>query len=1111
MNIHARRRLRQIITVLLMAIAMQSGATEWAHKAVRRNVQFDNLSTEHGLSSEFVQDVIQDGQGYMWFATQGGLNRFDGHDIRVYEHRVKDPRSLSNSFIWSLHVDEQGTLWVGTDRGVNKYDASTDSFIREPIDGISLRGIRVRKITQDAKGWFWIGSLGEGLIGLDPENGKLFKYKHDPDDPGSLPNNHVIDILEDRRGQIWVGTDGGGLARLDRATHKFIVYRHQPGKPLSLSGDRIRSIYEDKSGRLWIGTAHGLNLFDPATGRFRRFQHDPEDPQSLGKGQVPSIFEDARGTLWVGTESGLSEWRPSMDGFVHYRSDASDRYSLAGDRVNAMVQDASGVLWLATHGGVSAWNYFSDTFSYYSSSGGFLENNQVTAVAETSDGVLWVATYGGGLSSINLASDAVHHFHHDPNDPSSLGDERVMTVHVDHEDTVWVGTRDDGLSRLNGDGDSFTHFRFDPNDAHSLSGNAISCIFSEKDGTLWVGVFGGGLNRMSRQGKPEFERFQHDPEDDTSLSSDRVLTIHQDHTGALWIGTEGAGLNRFDHQTNRFERFDIDNTQALDGENPVSGTPWEIHETHDGTLWIGTLGQGLLRWSAVDRAAGTLHFEQFAAAEGLASEIYGVVEGAAGELWLSSSRGLFRFEPDSGAVRKFDRKNGLRNQEFNQGARLRSRSGRVLFGGTGGLVGFYPGEVKNNTSPPPIALLAKSRTEVISRLLVGQSTPTVSLEYLDSFVSFEFVALDFVSPDKNEYRYRLRGFDNVWSEVQGFRRAIYTSLPTGEYTFEVQASNNDGIWNREGVSMQVHVIPPPWRTWWAYLAYILAVLGLIVWYIRKQNRKHNDDAELRARLKQLVSERTAALADRNDELESLNQQLADASVTDELTGLYNRRYVDGYIEAEASQMERSLFIDQRSDQDDYQNQPPKVLFLMMVDLDGFKLINDTFGHHAGDRALIEVKNRLTACCRKADVVVRWGGDEFLIIGQALTFDGSKVLAEKLRRSLAESSYNLGNGNIGRLSASIGITAIPFVESKLGFGTWEQMVVIADQCTYLAKSNGRNAWVSIRGTDLLAINDLQAINNNLAILVEAGKLVIDSSVEGGVSLYQGDQLKRIEAN
>ena len=1069
--------------VLLLSAGL-AGAQE-PLTAVARNLQFSNLTDENGLIGEFVQDVAQDGSGYMWFATQAGLNRYNGHDVSFYEHVSNDPDSLGNSFIWSLHVDSAGTLWVAHDRGVNRYDQQTDTFVRSPWAGVELPVLRVRKIMQDGEGVFWLGTLGEGLYSINPATGLVTTYQHDAADDRSLPSNNVIDVLEDRRGRLWVGTDGGGLARLDRMTGTFTAFQHDAGDDTSLGGNEVRSLHEDSGGRLWVGTASGgLNLMTGEGGRFQRFEHDPENRLSLAAGQVSAITEDDRGTLWVGTENGLSELRDNGQ-FAHYRNEVGNRASLVGNRVNAIFQDVSGVLWLATTTGVSRWNYFSDTFSYYNKNQGYLESDLVLAVDEDSKGSLWVGTYGGGLSHIHLTRDEVHHYLNDPDDPRSLSDNRVMSVHVDASDTTWVGTRAGGLLRLASGADSFDVFMHDPDDPTSIGGNAITYIFSDASGALWVGIFGSGVNRLD-VATGRFERFRHDPENPRSISSDRVLSIYQDSEGYLWMGTESAGLNRFAPDSGDFERFNIQTNTTLVAQH--GGTPWDILETRDGNLWFSTMSQGLVQWSAADRNRGQRVFTVYDAAAGLSSEIYGVLGGTSSELWLSSARGLFRFEPATGAVRKFDRLNGLRSNEFNHGATLRSSSGRIYFGGSAGLVGFYPSELPRNTRPPLVDLTASSRDDVLARTGTNRAMPEITLGYLDPFVAFDFVALDFVSPDKNLYRYRMNGLDSDWTEAEDYRRAVYTALPSGNYQFEVQASNNDGTWNRIGASVAVIVVPAPWNTWWAYVAYIAIIAGIAAWLLNIQRRKRMAEEENRVRLESLVTERTAELAERNQDLMTLNERLEKASVTDALTGLNNRRFVDAFMESELSKMRRSRF---EADPHAEHEAEDKLLFLMMMDLDGFKAINDEYGHLAGDHALIEVKDRLLACCRTSDAIVRWGGDEFLVIGQA-TIHGAAVLAEKIRASIGAASYDLGNDNLGRLSASIGVAFIPFVDDDVDFSSWELICDLADTAAYQAKRNGRDGWVRVIGTHGLSHDDILMANEHMSMLAESGKIDIESS-------------------
>ena len=846
-------------------------------------------------------------------------------------------------------------------------------------------------------------------------------------------------------------------------------------------------LYEDFTGNLWIGTARGgLNLLADNAGGFRRFVHDPARPATLAAGQITAVFEDFKGTLWVGSEAGLFEWQPAIQGFVRYQNDAADPSSLVGNRVNAIFQDRSGVLWLATHGGVSSWNYFSDTFTYFRAAQGFLADDLVTSMAEASDGVLWIGTYGGGLSRIDLITGTAHHFRADPGTPGTLTDDRVMVVHIDQRGRVWVGTRSGGLNLLNPDGRTFTAFRHDPNEATSLSGDGVTSIHTDADGTLWVGVFDGGLNRADADSYGSFERFRHDPDSATSLSSDRVLTLYRDLHGALWIGTENGGLNRYEPTTRSFLRVPISDVAGS------SGTPWDIVEARDGTFWISTLGDGLLRWDRENRLAAQPSFERFGKGDGLAATVYGAIEGAAGELWLSSNRGLFRFEPATGDVRHFDRRNGLLGTEFSLGAQLRSRSGQLLFGGNYGMVGFFPGELPRNARPPQVSLVAKSRDRVLGRGASPGGLPAISLGYLDPFVAFDFVALDMVSPDKNQYRYRLIGFDEEWITASRFRHAAYTNLPTGSFRFEVQASNNDGVWNSDGVSVDVLVASPPWRSWWAYLSYALVAMAMISWYLRQQRLKARRESEARAELELQVRQRTAELAARNADLQTLNERLAEASVTDSLTGLRNRRFVDQFISAEIARVGRQRADIGPSEAADGSGDASQVLFFIMIDLDGFKAINDGFGHHAGDHVLRQVKDVLLDRCRASDVVVRWGGDEFMIIGHAAHLAGAKVLAERIRSGLANRAFHIGNGNIGRLSASIGLAPYPFTRRGTELVSWEVVAGIADQAAYLAKQNGRNAWVSITGVADLTAEEILGMTQHLRELRECGRVVIDGT-------------------
>ena len=717
----------------------------------------------------------------------------------------------------------------------------------------------------------------------------------------------------------------------------------------------------------------------------------------------------------------------------------------------------------------------------------------ISAISESADGLIWIGTYGGGLNRLNPISGEVVSFQHDTNDRNTLSDDRVMTVYVDNKGSIWAGTRSKGLNRMNPLTGKFTHYRHDSEDARSLSADGVTAIHGEDDGTLWVGTYGGGLNRFDLISE-KFTAFRHDPNNSSTLSSDRVLSILRDRSGTLWIGTEDGGLNEFDANSQTFKhyRHDPDRANSLG-----SDTAWQILEGGDGSLWIATRDGGLNRWLPEDRKAGRDLFNRYGKREGLPSNtLHGILEAENGILWLTGNRGLSSFNPTDNSIRHFDRMNGLQGDEFNTGAKFRSSNGSLLFGGADGLVLFNPSQVRSNPHHPQVAVTAFVHMTPVARSHSADAQPAdVTVGYRDYSIHFEFTALDYTSPDKNQYLYMLDGFDQDWRDAGRFRRATYTNLPAGNYTFKVIASNNDGVWSERGAIITLRVTPPPWKTGWAYTGYLLLVLGLVAALVRTQLNKLKQEVEQRHELEQQVQLRTQELAERNHKLEQLTKQLEKASITDPLTGLHNRRYLHQYIESEIAALERY-------NADQYQEGKPSTMLdispsltFIMIDLDGFKPINDTYGHHAGDLALMQVRDILQRCCRKSDTIVRWGGDEFLIVGRHASRLGAEKYTERIRAELANHQFQVGGGHVARLSGSIGLTMFPFAPHKPQVLSWEQVTTIADQAAYLVKENGRNGWVGLYGTRKFCSEDMfERLNTDLEGLVKQGLVEVSTSIE-----------------
>ncbi len=868
------------LAALLLAVAAPCLASS------QRNVKFQHISLKDGLSQSFVNCGLQDRQGYLWFGTQEGLGRYDGYRFTYYAHDSGDPQSLSHNTIMAMVEDRDGTLWLGTEGGgLNHFDPRAKTFVRyrhDPDDPASLSNDRVRSILRDSSGRLWVGTDGGGLNRLDAAGGGFVSYRHDPADPASLSDDQVRHVIE-YGGRLWLATDGGGINVLDPETGVFTHYRHDSQDPASLSTDRIKTLFVDRDGSLWVGTYDGgVNRTDLSSRRvsFSHFRHDPKDPDTLPADAIWSIFQDQDGVLWLGTVHGLAEWRPATGSFVRYQHDPADAMSLSDGTVATILQDQGGVLWVGTFSGLNKWNTAFGSISHYRHRAGapdHLSAEIVVAFVEGPAGEIWIGTWGGGLNRLDPETGEFSHFLHDPTDPTSLSDDRIMSLHVDPEGVLWAGTFSGGLNRMqlgaDGGGEgaapTFTRFVHDPEDPRSLSFNGVTFIHTDFTGRLWVGAYNGGLNRLEEDGG--FSHFRHDPEDPASLSNDIVIALHEDSAGTFWIGTEGHGLNHFDPQIGEvIARYRHDPKEHSSLSND---TPWVIREDAAGTLWIGTQGGGLNRWSAADRRAGRAVFKRYTKSDGLPSDhLFGILMDEPGNLWISSNQGVTRFDPATEALENFDSSHGLQNEEFNFGAAMRASGGRMYFGGLTGFNAFYPEQVHRNEHVPPVVL-----TEFLKfndPVDLGKPLSEVRelhLDYQDYVVAFEFSALDYTAPENNRYLHKLEGFDRDWVDSGKMRRATYTNLAPGVYTFRVKASNNDGVWNDQGVTLALRVTPPPWKTWWAYTSYLLVAACALLLFSQAQARKRQRAAEL-ARANAVLQEEIAQRRAKEAALEQAKQK-----------------------------------------------------------------------------------------------------------------------------------------------------------------------------------------------------------------------------------------------
>ncbi len=881
MNRHAH----YIAIILLLIFSISAHAsplqkhaeTHSVFRPTPTNIHFDHLSLESGLSNNQITSIIRDQQGFMWFGSFDGLNRYDGYGATVYRYDPGNPNSLSDNVISYLLEDRTGVLWIGTwNGGLNKFDRNTEQFVsyqRDPDNPHSLSHNHVMSIYEDRTGVLWISTNGGGLNKFDRNTGLFIHYRHDPEDPQSLSHDMVYSVYEDRAGNLWVGTNGGGLNKFDRNTGRFVRYQHDPEDPRSLNHDMVRSIYEDQTGVLWIGTmGGGLSSFDRDTEQFTRYQHDLSDSNSLNSNMVMRLHEDQAGRFWIGTwNKGLNLLDRKTGKFLHYQHDSTDPRSLSHNVIYSLYEDPSGILWIGTFGGgVNLFDPHKKPFQHYyhiPADPRSLSHNDVWAIHEDQAGILWIGTVGGGLNRFDQDTQRFRHYRHDPGDSQSLSHDAIWAIDEDQSGNLWVATYGGGLNLFNRDTERFTHFRYDPADPNSLSNDRVTTVYTDQAGSVWIGTYGSGLNQFEGQTK-QFIRYRHDSTDPGSLSHDQVLSIYEDSKKVLWIGTVGGGLNRFDRDTGRFRSY---RHQFGDPGSLTHNTVTSIHEDRAGVLWIGTLG-GL---AAFDGSSE--RFSNYTIKDGLPTNmLLGILEddalldgGKSGNLWISTSQGVSKFNPYRKIFRNYNVNDGLQGNVFYLGAYFKNRNGEMFFGGSKGFNAFYPDRIKDNHDIPPVVitdfeLMGKpvpiGGDSVLQKSIL--ETDHLTLSYLDRIFSFEFAALNYRASEKNRYKYKMEGFEEKWSEVSSTRRfATYTNLDAGEYVFKVIGANNDGVWNKQGASIRVTIIPPWWKTMWLKICMIVAAIALIyggfrwrIGVIKARSREFESQVTIRTRELQKAKE-----------------------------------------------------------------------------------------------------------------------------------------------------------------------------------------------------------------------------------------------------------------
>jgi len=786
-------------------------------------IRFSRLSTAQGLSQTRSAQIVQDDQGFMWFGTQNGLNRYDGHRFRVFKNDSSRPNSLSGFYVHSLFNDRSGSLWIGSDQFLDKFDPRTEIFTHYRIDTQQVTGAVVVHINQDRDGYIWLAT-GVGLFRLNPATGSMTRFRHDPNRAVSLSSNDIKSTMEDRSGRFWVasregldefdrtsgevrlhipilepvrevalhedhegllwiayGSGGGaGLATYDFASNLLTHYVFQT------SGHAYTGAYavcEDKYGAVWIGTGGmGLLKFDRTNRRFLRYLNSGGDPESLAEDHITALFADRGGNIWVGLHSkepNVFSTRPAP-----FRDLSRDPGSFAAGGetlVSALYQDRSGTLWMGSSSGLSRLDPGLPPTVYPTAEHGVTAG--VLSIVEDRSGGLWLGTVGQGVIRLDRRTQKLETYSHDAADPGSLSDDLVPRLLVDRSGTLWAATWD-GLSKFDPLTGSFQSYKVDPNSRTER----YLCLAEDQAGALWLGS-DSGLVRFDPK-SAQFAVFKHIPGVPGSISNNRVNSVLVDHTGQLWIGTQN-GLNK------------------------------------------------------LNRADGT--FTMYAEAEGLrGNAVSCVLEDRLHNLWMSTNRGISRFDPRMSAFSNYSGADGLRGGDLTGwGTCFESSSGEMFFGGFAGAFAFNPADVVDSPARVPVVL---TDFRLVGRSVqVGADSPLkesvtstrhITLSDRQRNFSLEFASLDYLSPETDRYRYRLEGLDSQWREVADDQSSVnYASLPAGEYVFHVEAATSRGAWNEPGAMLAITITPPWWGTGlFRVLALVISLAlawGLYRWRIRQ--------------------------------------------------------------------------------------------------------------------------------------------------------------------------------------------------------------------------------------------------------------------------------------
>jgi len=824
-------------TLLLSCICLFT----WLSLATaQEDINFTTLTTRDGLSSNNINAIIKDRYGFMWFATDDGLDRFDGANFKVYRNKPTESTSLQANEILSLHEDKDGNLWVGTSSGsLSLYNRKKDAFINFPSKPLenAIRNNIIMSLCSDFQEKLWIGHY-DGISIMDKKTQRISDFT--TGNRSRFTKNCTF-LFEDSKHRMWIGTSEG-LFLYIRETNSLTQFHYSANDATSLSNNLVLAITEDKDGNIWIGTYDGLNVLAQNGKEFIRFKHTEGNQQTLNSNLIYSIVIDDSNKLWIGTSKGLNILDTKTKNITGYHFDPRNTNGLSSNNIRDIYITKEGICWIGSFlGGISKYDKNLTLFNLVQSNPfdkQGLNAPIVTSFAETKDGNVFVGTDGGGLSLFDRKTKLFQQINLTSRHPESKR-LSIITLTMARNNQLLIGTFGDGY---------FVYDQFSGKYEQLLQGtkttdinsNQIYCIKEDRKGNQWIGTNGNGIVVLSNDNKALFKLTPY-----PTLSNDINLPINgfirdivEAKNGDMWIATHGGGIAVYDLSSRKFTIYTTANSK-LPNDKVLT-----LLEDRQGNIWAGTFGGGLGLFNRK-----TKEFISYSEKDGLNNNnIYKIIEDNNGLLWISTNKGLSSFETATKKINNYSYHNGIQHNTFILGSGLRLRNGDLFFGGHEGFNYFNPANLKKNKTAPPVII---TDLKISNRSVVPSedgpiqeniiTADEINLAYKQNF-ALSFVGLNYTAPEQNQYEYKLEGFDKDWINIGNASTVSYTNISPGTYIFRVRASNNNGVWNTQGTSIKIYVHPPFWLTIYAYIFYTLIIAAALIYFrhrgIEKIRRKY---------------------------------------------------------------------------------------------------------------------------------------------------------------------------------------------------------------------------------------------------------------------------------